>query len=123
MRTLAILVGLVAVAVAVPALAPAKSSPGVVRQGKCSGSASWKLKAKLADGLIETEFEVDQNIAGRAGTLSLPGTAQRSFAAHGLRARRAGRSPSSGGSATPQDPTASSPRPRLPAAVRSAEAS
>jgi hypothetical protein len=65
MRTLAILVGLVAVAIAVPALAPAKASPGVIRQGKCSGSASWKLKAKLDDGLIETEFEVDQNIAGR----------------------------------------------------------
>jgi hypothetical protein len=65
MRTLAILVGVVAVVVAVPALAPAKSSPGVIRQGKCSGSASWKLKAKLDDGLIETEFEVDQNIAGR----------------------------------------------------------
>jgi hypothetical protein len=65
MRTLAILVGLVAVAVAVPALAPAKSSPGVIRQGKCSGSANWKLKAKFDDGLIETEFEVDQNIAGR----------------------------------------------------------
>jgi len=65
MRTLSILVGLVAVAIAVPALAPAKASPGVIRQGKCSGSASWKLKAKLDDGLIETEFEVDQNIAGR----------------------------------------------------------
>jgi hypothetical protein len=65
MRTLALLVGVVAVVVAVPALAPAKSSPGVIRQGKCSGSASWKLKAKLDDGLIETEFEVDQNIAGR----------------------------------------------------------
>jgi hypothetical protein len=65
MRTLAILVGLVAVAVAVPALAPAKSSPGVIRQGKCSGPANWKLKAKFDDGLIETEFEVDQNIAGR----------------------------------------------------------
>ena len=65
MRTLAILVGLVAVAVAVPALAPAKSSPGAIRQGKCSGSANWKLKAKFDDGLIETEFEVDQNIAGR----------------------------------------------------------
>ena len=65
MRTLSILVGLVAVAIAVPALAPAKASPDVIRQGKCSGSASWKLKAKLDDGLIETEFEVDQNIAGR----------------------------------------------------------
>ncbi|HET8873085.1 MAG TPA: hypothetical protein VFM83_05310 [Gaiellaceae bacterium] len=65
MRTLAILVGVIAVVVAVPALAPAKSSPGVIRQGKCSGAASWKLKAKLDDGLIETEFEVDQNVAGR----------------------------------------------------------
>jgi hypothetical protein len=39
--------------------------PGRNQTGKCSAAASWKLKAKLDDGLIEAEFEVDQNIAGR----------------------------------------------------------
>jgi hypothetical protein len=33
--------------------------------GSCSGSATWKLKAKVDGGVIETEFEVDQNVAGK----------------------------------------------------------
>ncbi|MGH2920584.1 MAG: hypothetical protein ACRDKU_00735 [Gaiellaceae bacterium] len=37
----------------------------VLRTGKCSGASTWKLKAELDDGLIETEFEVDQNRVGR----------------------------------------------------------
>jgi hypothetical protein len=37
----------------------------VLRTGTCSGASTWKLKAKLDDGLIETEFEVDQNRVGR----------------------------------------------------------
>jgi hypothetical protein len=36
-----------------------------IKSGSCSGSATWKLKAKLDDGRIETEFEVDQNRVGR----------------------------------------------------------
>ena len=32
--------------------------------GTCTGSATSKLKAKLDDGRIETEFEVDQNRNG-----------------------------------------------------------
>ena len=66
MRKLTVLIGLIAVAAALPAVAPAKSSPGVIRQGNCSNGADWKLKAKLDDGRIEPEFEVDQNVAGRA---------------------------------------------------------
>jgi hypothetical protein len=37
----------------------------VVKRGGCSGSATWKLKAKMDDGSIETEFEVDQNAVGK----------------------------------------------------------
>lgn len=65
MRKLTVLIALVAVAVALPAVAPGKNNPGVVRTGKCSGGAAWKLKAKNDDARIEIEFEVDQNIVGR----------------------------------------------------------
>jgi hypothetical protein len=37
----------------------------VIKRGSCSGSANWKLKAKVDGGVIETEFEVDQNVAGK----------------------------------------------------------
>jgi hypothetical protein len=56
---------------AVAALAAVSSAPAkgggarVIKQGSCSGSANWKLKAKVDGGLIETEFEVDQNVAGK----------------------------------------------------------
>jgi hypothetical protein len=53
-----------ALLVAVPA-APARDDPGVLRQGTCSGSSTWKLKAKFEDRGIETELEVDQNVVGR----------------------------------------------------------
>jgi hypothetical protein len=66
MRNLTALVALVAVALALPALAPGKTSPGVTRSGACTGGgATWKLKAKHDDGLVEAEFEVDQNRNGR----------------------------------------------------------
>jgi hypothetical protein len=53
-------------ALAAASTAPAKSGAReVIKRGSCSGSASWKLKAKLDDGRIETEFEVDQNRVGR----------------------------------------------------------
>ena len=66
MRKLTVLVALAAVAVALPAVAPGKNNPGVMRSGACSGGgATWKLKAKHDDGLVEAEFEVDQNRNGR----------------------------------------------------------
>jgi hypothetical protein len=37
----------------------------VIKRGSCSGSATWKLKAKIDNGRIETEFEVDQNVVGK----------------------------------------------------------
>lgn len=65
MPRLIILIASLAVVAALPAVAPAKSDPGVIKTGRCSSGASWKLKAKHDDGLIEIEFEVDQNISGR----------------------------------------------------------
>jgi hypothetical protein len=65
MRRLIILIASLAVVAALPAVAPAKSDPGVIKTGRCSSGATWKLKAKHDDGLIEVEFEVDQNISGR----------------------------------------------------------
>jgi hypothetical protein len=66
MLKLTVLTALLAIAVALPAVAPARNNPGVTRTGVCSGlGASWKLKAKHDDGRIETEFEVDQNRNGR----------------------------------------------------------
>jgi hypothetical protein len=66
MRKLTVLIALLAIGVALPAVAPAKNNPGVTRTGVCSGlGANWKLKAKHDDGRVETEFEVDQNVNGR----------------------------------------------------------
>jgi hypothetical protein len=65
MRKLTVLVVLLAVAVALPAVARARDNPGVTRTGVCSGGATWKLKAKHDDGRVDTEFEVDQNRNGR----------------------------------------------------------
>ena len=67
MRKLPILgvlaLSLVALGVATNALA--RSCPQVQKSGKCSGSATWKLKLKNEDGRIEAEFEVDQNVVGK----------------------------------------------------------
>lgn len=52
-------------ALAAAASAPAKGGDGILKSGSCSGSANWKLKAKHDNALIETEFEVDQNVVGK----------------------------------------------------------
>ena len=54
----------VLVAAVIPAVAPARDNPGVIKTGKCSNGASWKLKASRRRRL-EVEFEVDQNVSGR----------------------------------------------------------
>jgi len=65
------LVGVMSVVLALAALVAASSAPAkgggteIVKRGSCSGSAMWKLKAKKDGGMIETEFEVDQNVAGK----------------------------------------------------------
>ena len=63
-----IVLGIVALAAATLAGAPAAfadDGDAVIKRGKCTGSSTWKLKAKMDDGRIETEFEVDQNRVGR----------------------------------------------------------
>jgi hypothetical protein len=48
------------------AAAPAQAKGDeVVRTGSCSGSADWKMKAKVRDGRIELESEVDSNRNGQ----------------------------------------------------------
>jgi hypothetical protein len=58
---------LLVLAVAVPALAaPAVASDGEVRrEGRCTGRAEVKMKAKHDDGRIELQAEVDTNRNGR----------------------------------------------------------
>ena len=54
--------------VLVAALIPRSRPPGttgVIKTGKCSNGAGWKLKAKPEDRRLEVEFEVDQNVSGR----------------------------------------------------------
>jgi hypothetical protein len=72
MRTI-MLIGFIAAATAltiVPA-SLARENPGVLKSGKCSASTTWKLKSKFDDGRLETEFEVDQNVVGRAWRVTL----------------------------------------------------
>jgi hypothetical protein len=72
MRTLTALIAIAAVAAAVPALAPAQGGQSsVLRSGKCTNGATWKLKAKHDDGRLEVEFEVDQNRNGRRWNVAL----------------------------------------------------
>jgi hypothetical protein len=62
---------IVGILLAAAALASASSAPAsgggaeVVKRGSCSAAATWKLKAKKDGAFIETEFEVDQNVAGK----------------------------------------------------------
>ena len=65
------LVGVMSIVLALAALGASSSAHAkgggteIVKRGSCSGSATWKLKAKMDNGLIETEFEVDQNVVGK----------------------------------------------------------
>jgi hypothetical protein len=57
-----------ALGLTVTGAAPALASHGndsIIRQGGCSGAASWKLKAKADDSRIEVEGEVDTNRNGQ----------------------------------------------------------
>ena len=53
-------------ALALPAV-PAQAASGqpVVATGRCSAASTWELKlSPTSDGLIEVEFEVDQDLVG-----------------------------------------------------------
>jgi hypothetical protein len=55
--------------VALVLVAPATSASGggseIRKEGKCSGTSTWKLKVKKDDALIEQSFEVDSNVVGQ----------------------------------------------------------
>jgi hypothetical protein len=64
------LIAIAALAAALLVAAPAALAGNdrdreVIRTGNCSAGTDWKLKAKLDDGRLEVEFEVDQNRVGR----------------------------------------------------------
>jgi hypothetical protein len=79
------LIGIAALATVLLVLAPAafagggRNDPGVIKSGRCSAGATWKLKAKLDDGRIETEFEVDQNRVGRRWQVTIVKNGARVF--------------------------------------------
>jgi hypothetical protein len=70
MRTMVLIMSMLAAAATLAGVASAKS-PEVIRTGACSNGADWKLKAKNEDGPIEVEFEVDQNVNGRRWNVSI----------------------------------------------------
>jgi len=46
-------------------VAPRSGGGGAIeKSGPCSAASTWKLKAKTDNGLLEVEFEVDQNVVG-----------------------------------------------------------
>jgi hypothetical protein len=51
----------------------------VIREGRCSGATSWKLKLSPENGRIEVEFEVDQNKVGRRWRVTLRKNGNRFF--------------------------------------------
>lgn len=73
-----LLCGLAAVAVTA---GPSAADRGreVIRNGSCSGASDWKLKVKLDNGRLETEFEVDQNRIGRRWRVTLVQNGQTVF--------------------------------------------
>jgi hypothetical protein len=72
MRTF-IVSSIVAIAALLAFGSPAQGAknPGVLKIGKCSAGATWKLKAKREDAGVEAEFEVDQNRVGRRWSVVL----------------------------------------------------
>jgi hypothetical protein len=66
------LVGLMAATVLGTAPAAfASHGGGVQKSGPCSASSTWKLKASLDNGQIETQFEVDSNVVGQTWKVRL----------------------------------------------------
>jgi hypothetical protein len=70
MRTLLVLCTLAGLAI-LAAAPTASADRAPVRPGTCTGPSTSKIKAKLDDGRLETEFEVDQNRNGRRWSVVL----------------------------------------------------
>ena len=66
MRTLTLLIALAVLAL--PAVASGKENPGVVKTGRCSNGATWKLKAKNDDARIEGSSRSTRTSWAGAGT-------------------------------------------------------
>lgn len=70
-KVLALLVALLMPTAAVQVASAKGDDDGVSASGSCTGSATSKLKAEKDDGMIEVEFEVDQNRNGVSWTVVL----------------------------------------------------
>jgi hypothetical protein len=51
----------------------------VIREGSCSASSDWKLKLSPENGMIEVEFEVDQNVNDQVWKVQLLRDGERFF--------------------------------------------
>ena len=49
-----------------PAFAGGGDDDEVIREGSCSASTDWKVKAKTDDGRLEFEGEIDSNRSGQS---------------------------------------------------------
>ena len=76
--------GAAAAALAAMALVPvapvaAKGGDATIVRGTCSNGATWKLKGKPDSGVLEIEFEVDTNVAGRSWNVVITDNGQTVF--------------------------------------------
>jgi hypothetical protein len=63
--------------------AHAAGGTGVTRHGTCAGGgATYTLKAKIDDGLVQVEWEVDSNHAGQSWTVRLRHDGDLFFSGH-----------------------------------------
>jgi hypothetical protein len=70
---------------------PASAKPGdVVVTGSCSAASDYKLKLGPRDGAIETEFEVDSNVAGQTWKVRITDNGTRVFAGSATTTARSG---------------------------------
>jgi hypothetical protein len=76
------LAGLLAAGLLTSAPAAFASGAGggeVIKEGQCSVSSDWKLKAKPDNGRLEVEFEVDQNVVGDVWKVKITDNGEKVF--------------------------------------------
>jgi len=64
---------------AAPAANASGGGGGVTTSGSCSAASTWKLTLKHDNARIETQFEVDQNVAGDTWKVKLVDNGVRVF--------------------------------------------